>query len=89
MIDYALDCRERVGIFFVCKKDGRRLRLIVGARRSNQWFHEPDYIPLATGSSLGEVEIGPHEQLYVGHGDLCDAFYYLGLPIELRPLFRP
>eukprot|EP00974_Lingulodinium_polyedra_P127560 11202628-Lingulodinium_polyedra.AAC.1 len=60
--------------------------MVVDARRSNLRFHDPDFIPLASGSSFGEIELGD-EQLFVGHGDLCDAFYHFSLPEALRPFF--
>jgi len=87
MLDFALSVDEDCGVFLVNKKDGKRLRLIIDARRANCHFEDPDYIPLASGSSLGEIEVEPGQDLYIGHGDLCDAFYHFALPPRLRRFF--
>ena len=87
MLDFALSVEEECGVFFVEKKDKVRLRLIIDARRANCHFEDPDYIPLASGSSLGEIELEPGHDLYIGHGDLCDAFYHFALPLQLRRFF--
>ena len=78
MLDFALSVDEDSGVFFVKKKDGKRLRLIIDARRANC---------LASGSSLGEIEVEPGQDLYIGDGDLCDAFYNFALPPRLRRFF--
>ena len=87
MLDFALSVDEECGVFFVEKKDKVRLRLIIDARRANCHFEDPDYIPLASGSSLGEIEVEPGQDLFIGHGDLCDAFYHFALPPQLRRFF--
>ena len=50
MLDFALTVDEDCGVFFVKKKDGKRLRLIIDARRANCHFEDPDYISVASGA---------------------------------------
>ena len=73
-------------LFFVKKKSGQ-LRMVVDCRHSNQWFREPIGVSLATGDALSRIEVQPHERLHFASADLKDAFYHLGLPEPLRPLF--
>jgi len=86
MIEFSRSCAEKVGLFFVRKKSGK-LRLVIDARRSNCWFRESDSVDLATGTSLGEIHVEPGDTMYIGHVDICDAFYHFGLPVELRQYF--
>ena len=77
---------ERVGIFFV-KKKGGKLRLILDCRRANCWFEEPEGIHLATGDSIGRLELSEEAPLYVCSADLQNAFYTMAMPEALRPFF--
>lgn len=61
--------------------------MVVDCRHSNQWFREPIGVSLATGDALSRIEVQPHERLHFASADLKDAFYHLGLPEPLRPLF--
>ncbi|CAK0856443.1 unnamed protein product [Prorocentrum cordatum] len=87
LLDFACDRgRESVEFFCVPKKD-QRLRLVCDCRHSNVWFREPDNVTLCTGETLGNLEVGEDETLYISEADLSNAFYHLQLPVELRDLF--
>ena len=51
----------RVGIFFVCKKDGR-IRLIVDARAVNALCKEPPRTELASTAAVVELETIPSNE---------------------------
>eukprot|EP00959_Pyramimonas_sp_CCMP1952_P392061 8215579-Pyramimonas_sp.AAC.1 len=61
--------------------------MVIDCRRANCWFKRPSTVALATGSALGELAVPEGEQLYVGHVDICDAFYHFGLPEAFRDYF--
>ncbi|CAK0844144.1 unnamed protein product, partial [Prorocentrum cordatum] len=65
------------------------LRGAGGRRRvaDNVWLREPDNVALCTGETLGSLEVGEDETLYISEADLSIAFYHLQLPVELRNLF--
>ncbi|CAK0898367.1 unnamed protein product [Prorocentrum cordatum] len=86
MVTYTDTPRERCGLFFVCKKSGKQ-RMVVDCRRANCWFQRPAAVALATASSLGELAVPEGKELYVGHVDICDAFYRFGLPEAFRGYF--
>ena len=86
LIDFEHAVQEEVGVFFVAKKGGR-LRSVLDARRANWRFAVPESVSLCTGSSFAALELEGGEVLHIGHADLQDAFYHLGLPARLRPLF--
>ncbi|CAK0804389.1 unnamed protein product, partial [Prorocentrum cordatum] len=86
MVTYTDTPRERCGFFFVRKKSGKQ-RMVVDCRRANCWFRRPASVALATGSSLGELAVPEGKELYVGHVDICDAFYHFGLPEAFRDYF--
>ena len=60
---------------------------MLDARRINCWFVAPAGVELATGASLGEIELQEGETLITGHVDIVDAFYHFELPSELRSFF--
>ena len=71
-----------VGIFFVPKKNGK-LRLILDARRCNQYFRRPptgNNTSLSCLSSLSNVRVDPKQKLYLSQYDVKDFFYRLKLP---------
>ena len=53
---------EKAGLFFVLKKDGDSLRLVIDARRSNSWFADVDPVELASGSLVGDLELEASEK---------------------------
>eukprot|EP00971_Amphidinium_carterae_P345940 6487141-Amphidinium_carterae.1 len=61
LIEYMLveHAVERIGIFFV-KKKGGMIRMVADCRRSNEYFREPHGVELASGESLGALEIESH-----------------------------
>ena len=81
-------CRREptVGLFAVWKKSGRQ-RLIINARLANLRFAAPDPVSLATGASLGSIEVDSGERVWLGQVDIADAFYTILLPEFLRRLF--
>ena len=56
LLDFTIIPTALCGIFFVCKKDGS-LRLILDARRANQFFRRPPSTHLVTGEGLSRVEL--------------------------------
>eukprot|EP00959_Pyramimonas_sp_CCMP1952_P300498 6285011-Pyramimonas_sp.AAC.1 len=86
MVTFSAAPREKCGLFFVRKKSGKQ-RMVIDCRRANCWFRRPSTVALATGSALGELAVPEGEQLYVGHVDICDAFYHFGLPEAFREYF--
>ena len=78
---------EQCGLFTVLKKSGK-LRLVVDARKSNCWFAPPAPIALCTGASFADLDVpDPDKPLFIGHLDICDAFWQFELPVGLRHLF--
>ena len=82
------------GLFAVWKKASggvRKQRLIVDCRRANETFGAPEPVRLATGQSLGSVEVdsGSEVQMpvYIGQVDIKDAFYNMLLPPCLQGAF--
>ena len=74
LLDFAYDRgRESVEFFCVPKKD-QRLRLVCDCRHSNVWFREPDNVTLCTGETLGNLEVGEDETLYISEADLSNDF---------------
>ncbi|CAK0805153.1 unnamed protein product, partial [Prorocentrum cordatum] len=87
LLDFAYDRGRESVEFFCVPKEDQRLRLVCDCRRSNVWFREPDNVTLCTGETLGNLEVGGGETLYISEADLSNAFYHLQLPVELRDLF--
>ena len=61
-----------------------KLRLVIDARRSNRWSANPPSVDVATGSSLGGLEVDIDGPLHVGHIDIANVFHNLGLPLRLQ-----
>ncbi|CAK0861934.1 unnamed protein product [Prorocentrum cordatum] len=83
-----------LGLFFVKKKDGERLRLIVDCRRSNALFRPPPGVDLLSGEGLGRIEVpvfkeGDLSELRVvlGVGDVADCFHRMKLDGDIRRYF--
>ena len=77
---------ELIEFFFVPKKDGK-LRMVADCRRSNCRFSDPASVSLCTGETLGALELEEDASLFLEEADLCNAFYHLQLPKELRQFF--
>ena len=92
LLRMSLGAKERVGVFFV-KKKGGRLRLILDARRVNEWFRKPPHVALVTSEGLGRIEVtgdelGPETlDLWVGTADVKDAFHRMRMPRWLGDYF--
>ena len=86
LIEFRSQVRERVGVFFVWKKNGKQ-RMVVDSRLSNLWFSSPEKVHLATGSSFSRIEVDEGPPIELGGVDIRDAFYRIELPSELRDLF--
>ena len=65
LLDFTLDPIESVGIFCVWKKGREKQRLILDARRSNQWFRRPPSVDLISAEGLSgiELDMDPAESL--------------------------
>ena len=83
--------RGRVGLFFVHKSKGGKIRLILDCRPSNQMFRPPPGTPLATVESLCsiEMEVAADEgiTLFLGISDIDNCFHRLRLPVTLSDWF--
>ena len=77
---------NEVGLFFAKKKSGD-LRAIFDPRRVNALFRAPDTAPLASGESLGDLELSEGQQLWSAEGDVENCYYQYTMPAGLRPLF--
>ena len=53
---WRLHPQESVGIFFVRKKNSK-IRMILDARRTNQWFCQPPGVALAAAETLSRIEV--------------------------------
>eukprot|EP00438_Fugacium_kawagutii_P029326 Skav216048 [mRNA] locus=scaffold2930:320754:324087:+ [translate_table: standard] len=87
LLDLTLEApAERVGIFFVRKKN-HQMRLILDCRRSNCYFEEPTTTRLATGDAMSKIELEADQGLFVASADLQNAFYTMAMPTQLRKYF--
>ncbi len=77
---------ERVGVFFVRRKDGR-LRLIVDARRTNQRVRTPPTTRLASASALSEIIVDESDIVRFSVQDIANCFYELHIPDGLSQWF--
>jgi hypothetical protein len=64
------------GLFAVWRRNGRQ-RLIVDARRSNQWFTASPHTALATRDSFSRLVAAFAMAVELGQTDIQDAFYQL------------
>ena len=85
---------EKVGVFFVWKKERKTMRLILDCRRSNAWFSRPPHTALLTAEGLGNLEVDMVDDdammaeaaeltdvaFSVGIADVKDAFHRLLMP---------
>ena len=83
--------KGEVGIFFVHKSKGCKIRLILDCRPSNQMFRPPSSIPLATTESMCaiELELEPSgdAHLLVGVSDIDNCCHQLRLSRGLSEWF--
>ena len=86
MVEWSGCVQELCGLFTVWKASGKQ-RLIIDARRSNQWFRAPPKTRLATGDSFARLRAVGSCALELGQTDIQDAFYQMQMPVALRPLF--
>ena len=75
-----------LGIFFVRKKDDS-LRLIFDTRKLNMRFKDPPKTELPTASAMSNIESFDSSNVYLGSGDIKNAFYSLRVPDALSDLF--
>ena len=85
---YTLFPKNFVGIFFVFKSDGERLRLISDARIPNQTdFLDPPPVELLTGEGLGCIELDFVDCDFVAQGVMDAIHFILGLS-DVRDCFH-
>jgi len=93
MIEWRRAGQPNCGLFCVWKKakEGvRKQRLIVDCRLANECFGKPNKVHLATGQSLGSIEVDGGDipvPVQLGQVDIKDAFYNILLPTSLRETF--
>eukprot|EP00959_Pyramimonas_sp_CCMP1952_P468928 9494070-Pyramimonas_sp.AAC.1 len=56
-------------------------------RLSNTHFDEPEDVNLATGATMGSIEVDSAAPVALGQVDIADAFYALALPSDLTRFF--
>ena len=92
-----------VGVFFVKKSDGKKIRMIIDARGANMRFREPPGVHLLTSDGFSRVEVIPPKGLspgseeydaymrewkvHVGLSDVKDCFHRLRQPKWLSEFF--
>ena len=86
LVQFALDCECRVGLFVVKKKNDEQ-RLVLDCRRSSCHFSAPPKVHLASGQSFASIEVEPGQQVWLGNVDIKVAFYAMQLPAELLKYF--
>ena len=75
-----------LGVFFVAKKNGS-LRLIFDTRTLNQDFADPPHTALPSGAAFSNIELPDKEEFVFGAFDIQNAFYVLGIPLDLAERF--
>ena len=56
LLQYTQKPKNQVGIFFVHKSDGQRIRLIVDARSTNALFRDPPGVDLCSSEGFSRIE---------------------------------
>ena len=95
--------KEHIGVFFVHKSDGQRIRLIVDARAANRHFRQPPGVELCSAEGFARIEVGLPKEcqdrpavvkhvlerggLRFGLSDVKDAFHRLRQPFWLAECF--
>ena len=76
------------GVFFVTKKDGT-LRLIIDARKGNQYFKKPPWVDMLSGEGMARVEVTLEQlaDLCIASGDVKNAFHHFAIPLWLSRYF--
>ena len=91
------------GVFFVKKSDGKRIRMIIDARGTNELFRPPPGVELLTSDGFSRIELVPPEGLDpgsaeyeafmqqqkvgIGLSDVKDCFHRLRQPRWLAEYF--
>ena len=79
---FTQECQERVGAFFVKKKNGK-LRLIIGARRANFRCRMSPSMPIGGSATWATLRVPEGCSLHIGQYDVEAYFYRLGIPVEI------
>ena len=103
LLQYTQSPKNQVGLFFVHKSDGKRIRLIIDARSTNVMFKEPPGVELCSseGFSRIECELSPSAlpgtddfvaelaslNIHIGLSDVKDCFHRLRQPKWLAEYF--
>ena len=72
-------------VFFVEKK-GDKIRLIMDTRLLNLRFVDPPSTKLPTAAALSAIEVPVDQDLFVGTGDISNAFYNMRVPDDLSDM---
>ena len=103
MLQYTTTPKNEVGVFFVHKSDGERIRLIVDARSANVKFREPPGVSLCSSEGFSRIEcqLSEHARpgtqafvdelqsmnIHIGLSDVKDCFHRLKQPRWLAKYF--
>ena len=84
MVRFSDSCESQVGVFAVAKKNGKQ-RMVIDCRVANCHFTPSQPVSLPTSGGLSQMRLDAGREVHIGHFDLRDAFYQIGLPAELQP----
>lgn len=100
---YTQKPKGKVGVFFVKKSDGVKIRMIIDARGTNQKFKTPPGVELLTSDGFSRIEVstppGLHpgspdyerimreHSIHIGLSDVKDCFHRLCQPRWLSEFF--
>ena len=86
LLSFARRRRAEIQPFFVTTKGGKQ-RLVLDARRANQWFRRPPCPDMGAGEALQRLEPTPEQELFIGTADIRNCFYQCGVPPWLSEFF--
>lgn len=80
---YTLRPKAHVGVFFVWKSDGQKIRLILDARSANRMFRDPPGVELCTAEGFSRIEVSVPEGASPGSPEFVEALEGMGLHFGL------
>ena len=91
LVSFSTGIRARVAPFFVGKKDGHWLRLVIDGREPSSLHHRPPHVDLGSPAALAELDFSDDKfhsvnidptlvDLHGASADLQDGFYQFSIP---------
>ena len=96
LVDCSLRCECELGVFFVHKKSGCKIRLILDCRRATARFRAPPRTELLSSEGFSNIEFDDtgcgktnleELRLHLGVGDVTDCFHRVRLKGSIRRFF--